>query len=335
MKLSKLIGLVALLISIYIMWKIRQVVLLAFTAVILATVLNRAIIQLQKFKIKRSLAILLTFLILLIILGIFSLVIFPPFIEQFQQLINTVPQGIERLDEFRQILPQPLQKSLTDTINQLVRSIRLTDSRIFGNFFALFSGTFNVVISTLLVLVLIIMLITNPSQYRQAFILLFPHSFRPRADEVLTHCEQSLASWFIGIIFNMTVITLLSGIGLWILGVPLALANACLAGLMTFIPNVGPTLSVIPPIAIALLEAPWKALAVLILYVIIQQIESNILTPVVMQKQVSLLPAATLIAQVAFATFFGFLGLFLALPLTIIGQVLLQEILIKDVLNNA
>jgi predicted PurR-regulated permease PerM len=104
--------------------------------------------------------------------------------------------------------------------------------------------------------------------------------------------------------------------------------------LLTFIPNIGPTLSVIPPIAIALLEDPWKALAVLILYIIIQQIESNLLTPLVMAQQVSLLPAVTLLAQVFFATFFGFLGLLLALPLTVVGQVWLKEVLLEDILDN-
>lgn len=336
LKLSSLIGVVALLISIYILWRIRQVVLLAFTAVILATVLNRAVKLLMKnLKIKRGFAILITFIILFIIIGLFSLIIFPPFIEQFQQLLQAIPQSIERLDQWRRILPEPLQQRLADTANQLIRPIQLIQSQIVGNFFALFSSTFTIILSTLLILVLIIMLLSNPGQYRQAFLLLFPASFRHRADEVLTKSEQALAAWFIGIIFNMSVITVLSGVGLWILGVPLPLANALLAGLLTFIPNVGPTLSVIPPMAIAFLDAPWKALAVLILYIVIQQIESNVLTPIVMQKQVDLLPAVTLISQLAFAAFFGFLGLFLALPLTIIGQVLLQELLIKDVLNNA
>ncbi len=112
------------------------------------------------------------------------------------------------------------------------------------------------------------------------------------------------------------------------------MAQAALAGILTFIPNIGPALSVIPPMAIALLEAPWKSFAVLILYIIIQQVESNLLTPYVMAQQVSLLPAVTLLAQVFFATFFGFLGLLLALPLTVVGQVWLKEVIIKDILDQ-
>jgi predicted PurR-regulated permease PerM len=132
----------------------------------------------------------------------------------------------------------------------------------------------------------------------------------------------------------MFVIASLSFVGLLFLRVPLALAQAALAGILTFIPNIGPALSVIPPIAIALLDTPWKALAVLILYILIQQVESNLLTPYVMAQQVSLLPAITLLAQVFFATFFGFLGLFLALPLTVVAQVWLKEVLVKDILDQ-
>ncbi|MEN9568284.1 MAG: hypothetical protein RLZZ69_3480, partial [Cyanobacteriota bacterium] len=114
----------------------------------------------------------------------------------------------------------------------------------------------------------------------------------------------------------------------------LALAHAVIAGLLNFIPNVGPTLSVFLPMAIALLDAPWKALAVLVLYVIIQQIESYWLTPTIMAKQVSLLPAITLISQLVFASLFGALGLLIALPLTIVVGTWIEEILFKDFLDK-
>jgi predicted PurR-regulated permease PerM len=87
-------------------------------------------------------------------------------------------------------------------------------------------------------------------------------------------------------------------------------------------------------LAIALLDDPWKCLAVLILYIFIQQVETNFITPIVMAHQVSLLPAITLIAQLFFVTFFGFLGLLLALPLTVVAKIWLQEVLIKDVLDE-
>ena len=126
----------------------------------------------------------------------------------------------------------------------------------------------------------------------------------------------------------------LSYISLLILGVRLPLINAIIAGLLEFIPNVGPTLSLIPPLLLALLDAPWKALAVVAIYIGIQQVESLIVVPLVMKSQVSLLPVVTLLAVVVFANFFGFLGLFLAIPLVLVLQTFIQEILVKDVLNN-
>jgi predicted PurR-regulated permease PerM len=178
------------------------------------------------------------------------------------------------------------------------------------------------------------MLLADPTPYRKSFIRLFPAFYRRRVDEILKKCEVALRGWLIGILFNMFVITSLSFLGLLILRVPLALAQAALAGIMTFIPNVGSVVSVIPPMAIGLLDAPWKAIAVLILYILIQQVETNLLTPYVMAQQVSLLPAVTLMAQVFFATFFGFLGLLLALPLTVVGQVWLKEVVVKDILDR-
>lgn len=186
----------------------------------------------------------------------------------------------------------------------------------------------------LLLFAMTLMLLADPTPYRQGFIRLFPSFYRRRVSEILDLCTEGLEGWLVGILFNMVVIAVCSFVGLLILGIPLALSQAMLAGVMTFIPNLGPTLSVLSPMAIALIEAPWKALAVLILYIIIQQVESNILTPIVMAQQVSLLPAVTLLSQLFFATFFGFLGLLLSLPLTVVGQIWFKEVIVKDVLDN-
>jgi predicted PurR-regulated permease PerM len=132
----------------------------------------------------------------------------------------------------------------------------------------------------------------------------------------------------------MCVVAMMSVIGLTALRVRAALALGVLAGFLNLIPNLGPTLSVIPAMAIALLDNPWKSLGVLGIYFIIQQAESNFITPIVMAHQVSLLPAVTLICQLFFVSFFGFLGLFLALPLTVVAKIWIEEVLVKDVLDE-
>ncbi|MEO1510019.1 MAG: AI-2E family transporter, partial [Cyanobacteria bacterium J06633_23] len=118
-------------------------------------------------------------------------------------------------------------------------------------------------------------------------------------------------------------------------GVKLVLAHALIAGVLNFIPNVGPSLSVIFPATVALLSPkPLTIIPVIVWYVIIQQIESYWLTPTVMARQISLPPAFTLIAQICFATIFGFLGLVLALPLAVVAKIWLQEFLVKDILDQ-
>ena len=129
-------------------------------------------------------------------------------------------------------------------------------------------------------------------------------------------------------------IAALSGLGLWLLQIKLVLVHALMAGILNFIPNIGPAASVIFPLMIAVLDAPWKIIAVLVLYFIIQNIESYWLTPIVMAKQVSLLPAVTLIAQLLFASLFGLLGLLLALPLTVVAKTWIEEALFKDLLDT-
>ncbi|MFN7850755.1 MAG: AI-2E family transporter, partial [Dolichospermum sp.] len=137
-----------------------------------------------------------------------------------------------------------------------------------------------------------------------------------------------------GAAIGVFAVGLMSLLGLSILQVKAALALGVLAGFMNLIPNLGPTMSVVPAMAITLLDNPWKAVAVFVLYFFIQQCESNFITPIVMAHQVSLLPAVTLISQLFFVTFFGFLGLFLALPLTVVVRIWVQEILVKDVLDK-
>lgn len=337
MNLGQCIGLLALAISLYILWQIRQLLLLVFTAVILATALNRLAKRLQRSGVPRSIAVLLAIAILLtFIVGFFGLIV-PAFTAQFQQLIQLFPIGVARSDfwieQLRTRIPSQLTPYLPD-VDNLVQQLQPLANQVLQRTFAVFSSTFGFFIQFLLVLVLTLMLLAQPQPYRKAFIRLFPSFYRRRVDNILTRSEVALGGWLTGILFNMSVIAVLSGIGLWLLGIPLVLSQAALAGILTFIPNIGPTLSVIPPMAIALLDTPWKPFAVLALYIGIQQLESNFLTPYVMAQQVSLLPAVTLLSQVFFATFFGFLGLFLALPLTVVAQVWLQEVLIKDVLDR-
>lgn len=331
------IGFVVFFICLYVLWQIKQLLLLLFTAVVLATSLNILVENFQKGGIKRGYAVFLSVLSVIVVAISFFWIIVPPFIEQFQQLALLVPIGIDKLDSWIDLLSERLDPRviawLPDT-EQLRRQLQPVIQQFLGGGLSIFYNSLGVLVSILFLLVITLMLLVDPAPYRRSMIRLFPAFYRRRVDEIIDLCGEALQGWLVGILFNMLVIAVLSFIGLLILRVPLALSQAMLAGVLTFIPNVGPTLSVLSPMAIALIDAPWKSLAVLILYIVIQQLESNILTPLVMAQQVSLLPAITLLSQVFFATFFGFLGLFLSLPLTVVGQIWFREIIIIDILDR-
>jgi predicted PurR-regulated permease PerM len=331
------IGFVAFFISLFVLWQIRQLLLLIFTAIVIATSLNILVKKFCRMGLKRGYGVALAILLLAGVVLLFFQLVVPPFVSQFQQLAALVPLAIERLSDWLDILSSNLDPDLIaylpDTA-EITEQIQPLIEQFLGGGLNFFYSSLGTLLSSLLLLALSLMLLADPTSYRLAFMRLFPAFYRRRVDRILVLCDRSLRGWLVGIIFNMSLITILSFIGLLILRIPLALAQAVLAGALSFIPNIGPTLSVLPPIAIALLSDPWKAIAILILYVIVQQLESNILTPLIMSQRVSLLPAITLLSQIFFATFFGFLGLLIALPLTIVGQVWVEEVLIKDILDR-
>lgn len=339
MKLGDWVSLLCFVAASYILWQIRPLLLLFFAAVVVAIALNRLTRQIHKLNVPRRFAIPIAISFTLLIAVLFVLGIVPPFVEQFRLLI-------ELLISFSQTLPDrlvDLQAQLPERIrlpevNDFITWLTAPDSAVidvFGNFFSFFNSSLRVAIQTLFVTILAIMILANPSAYLEGILLLFPSFYRQRARYIFDQCELALGNWLGGIIISSLFVFTLSFMGLVILGVDLAFAHALLAGILNFIPNIGPTLSMVFPVVVALIsEDPWKAIAVVGLYVVIQQIESYWLTPTIMAHQVSLLPAFTLIAQIFFATTFGFLGLLLALPLTVVTKTWLQELLIKDVLNN-
>jgi predicted PurR-regulated permease PerM len=178
------------------------------------------------------------------------------------------------------------------------------------------------------------MVAAQPEAYREVALLLVPSFYRRRFRQVLLQCGEALSAWMVGVLISSLCVGTLAAVGLSLLGVNLVAANAVLAGLLNVIPNVGPTLSTVFPMSVALLEAPWKALAVLALYILVQNLESYVITPSVMHHQLKLLPGLTLTAQLLFTLLFGPLGLLLALPLAVCLQVLLREVLVHDILNG-
>lgn len=337
MNFSQWLGFVVIAIVLYILWQIRQLLLLFFTAVVIANGLNHLVKWFQNKGVRRGYGVLLSMGILLTTIVSFLGMIVPPFTNQFPELIQLVTQGIEQLiislKKFISELDPEWIPNFPNT-QELTQQLQPLVNQIAGQSLSVFYNTIAIPLSLLLLLALTLMLLANPKPYRQGFIRLFPLFYRNKIDQILFQCDEELQGWLISVLFDILVIALLSFLGLLILRIPLALSQAMLAGILTFIPNVGFVLSVIPPTAIALLESPYKSIIVIILYISIYQIQIHFLSSLVIHKKASLLPAFILLAQLFFAIVFGVLGFFLALPLAVVSKVWFKEILVTDILDT-
>jgi predicted PurR-regulated permease PerM len=324
--------------------------LLLFAAIVLALALCSLVEAVQRgFPMRRSLALLASVCGLGLVLAVLLVVLVPPFVDELALLLEKLPQAAQTLLELAlngldQVSDVLYGVDAMPDLDQLGRGSPsiLPDSSTLAS--GVGSGLIGLIglagnlgsagLSLLFVVAAALMVAVQPQAYRQVAIQLVPSFYRRRANQILTLCGEALNSWMVGVGISSLAVFLLCWITLSLLGVKLVLANALLAGVLNLIPNVGPTMSTVFPMAVALLDAPWKAAAVLGAYVVIQNLESYVITPSVMHHQVKLLPGLTLAAQVLFTVVFGPLGLLMALPLAVVMQVLIAEVLIKDVLNR-
>lgn len=275
--------------------------------------------------------------IVLGLFGILLLLIFFRFIDQIDQLLSLIPASIDQLQQLLYELQTRIPDNVLVNVSGLVDLTRQFESSVdwaITSIYQFFSNSLILTLNLLFVFVLTLMLLANPQQYRQGLVHLFPAFYRHHADEILSKCEVKLVSYVAGIALSMSFVGITSIIGLMTLQVPLPVVNGLLAGLSAFIPYVGAIVSAIPPILLALIDAPWKAVAVIFLYFTIQQVEGNFVTPIIMKQQVNLLPATTLALLTAFGTVFGFLGLLLGLPILIVMQTWLEEAVVHDILDT-
>lgn len=163
---------------------------------------------------------------------------------------------------------------------------------------------------------------------------LIPLGYRPRAAEVLDESGSTLRAWLLAKLLEMLLIGVLTTLGLWLLGIQLALVLGLIAGLLSFIPNIGPVLAVIPALLLASLEGGRTVLYVAALYLFIQALESYVFTPWMQQRIVSVPPALTIAVQLLFGLLAGTLGLLLATPLAAVGMVLVRMLYVEDLLGD-
>ena len=351
MRFGNWLSLAALLAVLLLLWNLREALVLLFAAVVLAMALCTLVGTVQgRLGCRRPLALVLSLLAVAVLLAIVATAIIPPFMSEFAELLQKLPAAAQTLlnllNHSIESVSRMLYGSRDGGLNWLKETLTLPAQGAGGGGLAgnLTGGAWRLLgmagnlgtalLQTVFVVAVALMITAQPIAYREVLLLLVPGFYRRRAREVLLQCGESLSAWMGGVLISSLCVGILAAMGLLLLGVKLVAANAVLAGLLNIIPNVGPTLSTIFPMSVALLDAPWKAAAVLLLYILVQNLESYVITPSVMHHQLKLLPGLTLSAQLLFTVLFGPLGLILALPLAVCLQVILREVLVHDVLDH-
>lgn len=174
----------------------------------------------------------------------------------------------------------------------------------------------------------------SPGLYVDNALKLLPEARRARAREVLDTLARALRSWFFGQLIAMVFVGVVTTVGLTLLGVPLALSLGLMAGLLEFIPYLGPFLAAAPILLVALLEGPETALYVALFLIALQQVESYLVTPLAQRYAVSMPPALLIVGQVLFGLVFGFVGVVFAAPALVVTVVLVQMLYVEDVLRT-
>lgn len=200
--------------------------------------------------------------------------------------------------------------------------------------FGFLTSTFAAVTGLLLVLVLTIYVASDPDTYHRGLMHLFPHSARTRAGEVLSVMAATLRRWLRTQLVAMIAIGVVTTIALFILGIPAAIPLGILAGLLEFIPTIGPVLSAVPAILMGFVISPEKALAVALVYVAIQMVENHLLIPMLMKEGMDLPPALTILSQALMGMIFGFIGLLVAVPILAATMVGVKMLYVEGVVGD-
>ena len=250
---------------------------------------------------------------------------------QVDNLRAAVMQGAERL--FETLEEYAWGRELT---RQLPAPGEMLNSGI--SLFARATGIvytmLDVIANIVIVLFLGLYIAVDPDLYRRGLLHLVPCEKRDAAGQTLDALAVAIRRWLAGTLVSMAIVGVLTGVALWVLGVPLAPALGLLAALLEFIPNLGPILSAVPGVLLAFTISPTLALKTVALYIAIQAIESYLIHPLVLKNAVALPPALTISALVLAGVLFGFIGLLLAAPLAAVTLVLVKILYVEDVLGD-
>ena len=314
-----------------ILWFAAEVFLLTFAGLLLAIfVRGLARVSSRFTKLSYGLSVVTTVVLLLGVLLLIGWQFGVGIAAQFEELSAELPKSLNNLKEY--IGHYVWGRELLEQLPKVAESIQT--SAFWTRAGGVFSTTLGALGNLLIVIATGIYFLAEPKLYVDGILSLIPREKRERGREVINAVEHQLWWWTIGMMISMSSIGLMTIIGLMILDIPLALSLGLLTGLLAFIPNFGPISSAIPPILLGLMKSPALALYVLGLYLLVQAIESNLITPMVQRRTVAMPPVLAIGMQILLGILFGFLGLLLATPITVVLIVLVKALYIEDVLGD-
>jgi predicted PurR-regulated permease PerM len=300
-------------------FKLLPVLMLVFAAVVLSLALSAGADPLQhRLRIDRTWAVTIVFLLFLVAVG-FGLYFFGvQLAQQMEDLVNAVTQSYQKVRDYMQ--GSRFFSSIVDGLPSgpdPAAYLKVAKETV-----TVFGGLADLV----LVMVLTVYLAADPSTYRNGFLALLPPGMREDVGSAFTAAGHALRRWLGGQLVAMCVVGVCIGLGLWIAGVPLAMPLGILSGVLDFVPFVGPLLAAVPGLLIAFAQSPTTALYAIGVYVAVQFIEGHLVVPIVQKRAVALPPALTLVAIVMFGVIFGIVGLFFAVPLTVVTVILVERL---------
>ena len=327
------IGLVfALLVGWYFAYRTSGVILAFLLTILLSIILSAPVNYLARRGWPRTWGVLAVIAALAAMLWLFGLALVPAvetqsreFAEAFPALLEEALALANRLQSFfglgtqigldPQSLSSVGREFLTGSTVSTAAGVGLTAATVVSLAVVVFIST--------------IYLVIRPEPWVNGFVSLFPAGWRQRTRAVLQILYQTVQRWFLGQLAAMTFIAVFWAISLSLIGVPFALLLGIFSGLISFIPYLGALISVVLPVLLALISDPFSAVWVILAFIIIQQIEGNLLQPIVMSRAVDLHPALVIFAILVMGTLFGLIGVFLAVPLVAALQVLVRELWVK------
>ncbi|MDG3004607.1 AI-2E family transporter [Paludisphaera mucosa] len=310
-----------------------SVFLLLFAAVLLAILLRTAADAVARWT---GLGPKWAFAVLLIVLALaaggLTYLVGATAADQFSKLNEELPRSITRVRAYlqgstwgREVLrwAPAAQDAVTDQPQAAASHVA-----------EVFSTTFGAAGDLVVLLFVTLYLAASPTMYVDGLVRLVPPAGRPRAREVLAAVGERLKGWMLGQMVAMATVGLISGVGLWLVGVPQFLVLGLVAGILTAIPYVGPIVGALIGVLAALTQGPDKALWALLVFTVAESLEGYVITPLVQQRMSELPPVLTLVAIAVAGALFGVVGLIVAAPLAVALQTAVEELYVQDVLED-